>query len=280
MQARYADDDLHQGPEDPPQQRARLFRRGHRAARRQADGAAAERDLHPSPDAGGAGPLHHVRTRRDRSQDRQRRRPRARAGTGNLRAALRDGARRQRRSARRRACVRHARRRDRAGEARGRRQLRAARGRRLARLRHRGRPASGGRTGAEARRPAVHRQCLRSLAGAGAEVRPDLADHRPEHGGQIDLPAPERADRAAGADRQLRAGGAGADRHRRPAVLARRRGRRSGARPLHLHGGDGGDRRHPQPGQRALAGHPRRNRPRHRDLRRAVDRLGGDRASA
>ena len=116
--------------------------------------------------------------------------------------------------------------------------------------------------------------------GPGAEIRPDLADHRSQHGRQIDLPAPERADRAAGADRLLRAGHAGADRHRRPAVLARRRRRRSGARPLHLHGGDGGDRRHPQPGQRALAGDPRRDRPRHRDLRRPVDRLGGDRASA
>ena len=31
---------------------------------------------------------------------------------------------------------------------------------------------------------------------------------------------------------------------------------------------------------RALARHPRRDRPRHRDLRRALDRLGGDRASA
>ena len=75
------------------------------------------------------------------------------------------GARGQRRSARRRACLCAARCRDRAGEARGRRQLRAARGRRLARLRHRRRPASGGRAGAEARRPAVHRQRLRPLAG-------------------------------------------------------------------------------------------------------------------
>ena len=108
----------------------------------------------------------------------------------------------------------------------------------------------------------------------------DLADHRPEHGRQIDLPAPERADRAAGADRQLCAGDARADRHRRPAVLARRRGRRSGARALHLHGGDGGNRRDPQPGQRALAGDSGRDRPRHRDLRRPVDRVGGDRASA
>ena len=39
-----------------------------------------------------------------------------------------------------------------------------ARGRRLAGLRDRGRPASGGRAGARARRPAVHRQCLRSVA--------------------------------------------------------------------------------------------------------------------
>ena len=91
MQARYADDDRRQGPEDPPQQCAGLFRRGHRAARRQTDGAAVECDLHPSPDAGGTDPLHHRRTRRDRSQDRQCRRPRARAGTGNLRAAVRDG---------------------------------------------------------------------------------------------------------------------------------------------------------------------------------------------
>ena len=36
--------------------------------------------------------------------------------------------------------------------------------------------------GAEARRPAVHRQRLRSVAGAGADLRADLADHRPEHG--------------------------------------------------------------------------------------------------
>ena len=87
------------------------------------------------------------------------------------------------------------------------------------------RPASGGRAGAEARRPPLHRQCLRPVAGTGTEIRPDLADHRPQHGGQIDLPAPERADRAAGADRQFCAGHAGADRHRRPAVLPGRRRR-------------------------------------------------------
>ena len=46
-------------------------------------------------------------------------------------------------------------------------------------------------------------------------------------------------------------------RHRRPAVLARRRGRRSRPRALDLHGRDGGNRRHPQPGRRARAGDPR-----------------------
>ena len=42
-------------------------------------------------------------------------------------------------------------------------------------------------------------------------------------------------------------------RHRRPPVQPRRRGRRSGARPLDLHGRDGRDRGHPQPGDGAEA---------------------------
>ena len=66
----------------------------------------------------------------------------------------------------------------------------------------------------------------------------------------------------------------------RPAVLARRRRRRSRPRAFDLHGRDGRDRRDPQPGRRARARHPRRDRPRHRDLRRPLDRLGDDRASA
>ena len=77
-----------------------------------------------------------------------------------------------------------------------------------------------------------------------------------------------------------RAGALGADRHRRSAVQPGRRGRRSGARPLDLHGRDGRDRGDPEPGRAAQLCHPRRDRPRHRDLRRAVDRLGGARASA
>ena len=49
-------------------------------------------------------------------------------------------------------------------------------------------------------------------------------------------------------DGLLRAGGARPYRRRRPAVLARRRGRRSRARPLDLHGRDGRDGGDPQPG--------------------------------
>ena len=56
--------------------------------------------------------------------------------------------------------------------------------------------------------------------GPVAEQRPALADHRSQHGRQIDLPAPERADCVAGADRLLRAGGARPHRHRRSPVLA------------------------------------------------------------
>ncbi len=108
----------------------------------------------------------------------------------------------------------------------------------------------------------------------------DLAHHRPEHGRQIDVSAPERADRRARADGLVRAGPRRASRRHRPAVLARRRGRRSRARALDLHGRDGRDRRDPQPGRAARARHPRRDRPRHRDIRRAVDRLGCDRAPA
>ena len=90
-------------------------------------------------------------------------------------------------------------------------------------------------------------------ASTRAADAPHLARHRPEHGRQVDVPAPERADRGAGADGLLRAGARGAHRRRRPAVLARRRLRRPRARPLDVHGRDGRDGRHPQPGDRALA---------------------------
>ena len=120
---------------------------------------AAQRHLHPSPDAGRPGALHHHRTRRDRSQDRQRRRARARAGAGDLRAArraMRDRGQRDDQRLRRRAFA------PRRRAARWRNSPPSATmcGPRstTALLRHRGRPASGGRAGAEARRQAVHRQ--------------------------------------------------------------------------------------------------------------------------
>ena len=102
----------------------------------------------------------------------------------------------------------------------------------------------------------------------------------PEHGREIHLLAPERADRADGADRQFRAGAPRAHRHDRSAVLTRGRRRRSGARAFDLHGRDGGNRHHPQSVVGTRAGYPRRNRSRHRDIRRPVDRMGDDRAPA
>ena len=94
------------------------------------------------------------------------------------------------------------------GASRRRARLCAPAGGRQPRLRHRGRPPSGGRAGAGARRHALRRQRLRSVAAEGGkrEGRPHLADHRPQHGGQVHLPAPERADRDPGADGLVRAG--------------------------------------------------------------------------
>ena len=80
-------------------------------------------------------------------------------------------------------------------------------GRRQPRLRDRGRATSGGRAGAEkAGGSALRRQRLRPVAGERREERRDLAAHRTEHGRQVDLPAPERADRDPRADGRLRAG--------------------------------------------------------------------------
>ena len=115
---------------------------------------------------------------------------------------------------------------------------------------------------------------------SAADGRQNLAADRPEHGRQIDLPAAERADHGAGTDGLVRAGEERAAWRGGSSVLARRRRGRSGARTLDLHGRDGGDRGDPQSGRTARAGNPRRDRPRHRDVRRPVDRLGDHRASA
>ncbi len=153
--------------------------------------------------------------------------------------------------------------------------------RRQSRLPDRGRPPPGGRAGAApaTRRP-VRGQRLRPFADRRCAPWRDLAADRAEHGRQVHLPAPERADRGDGADGLLRAGAVRPYRRGGQAVFPRRRLRRSGARPLDLHGRDGRDGGDPQPGGRALAGHPRRDRPRHGHLRRAVDRLGHDRVPA
>ncbi len=106
LQTRYAEETGVRGPQDPAQQCAGLFRRGHRPARRPADGGAAQCHLHPPPDACRPGALHLDRARRTGGEDRQRRRAVARAGAGDIRAAdsQRDRAKRDRsRNARRRS---------------------------------------------------------------------------------------------------------------------------------------------------------------------------------
>ncbi len=108
-----------------------------------------------------------------------------------------------------------------------------ARGRGITRLRDRGRASSGGRAGlARAGRRAIHRQRLRACG--WRRGRRHLAADRPEHGGQIDLPPAERADRDAGADGQFRAGEIRPYRARHrssSAASARRTISRAAARP-------------------------------------------------
>ena len=95
------------------------------------------------------------------------------------------------------------------GAARGRARLRAARGRRA-------RSISSSRADAtrwsSRRSPATADRSSPTIATCRRrrrrERRPHLAAHRPEHGGQVDLSAPERADRHPRADGQLRAGAA------------------------------------------------------------------------
>jgi len=81
--------------------------------------------------------------------------------------------------------------------------------------------------------------------------------HRPEHGRQVDVSAPGRADRAAQSGRLVRAGGEGAARHLRPDLHARRRFRSAGARRVDVHGGDARNGEHSQQRHRPLADHPR-----------------------
>ena len=104
-----------------------------------------------------------------------------------------------------------------------------------------------------------------------------VARHRAEHGGQIHLPAPERRHRGAGAGGQLCPCDLGQAWAGRPPVQPGRRLRQSRARALDLHGRDGRDGRDPGAGDAAQLRDPRRSGARHLDLRRARDRLGGNR---
>ena len=278
LQARIRRRDRHPRAQDQAQQRPRLFHRGRRQSRRQAAGRAAQRPLHPPPDAGQRLPLHHHRARRARGEDR-RRRPSAR-----WRSNSPSSTNWRRRSPPRPIGSAPSPTRSPSLDV-------AAALAVLAEAENYCRPeveaslafaVAGGRhpvveQALRGERPALRRQRLRPRP--RRRSRADLAGHRAEHGRQVDLPPPERAHRHPRADRLVRAGEVGADRHRRPPVQPRRRRRRPRPRPLDLHGRDGRDRRDPQPGRPALAGHPRRDRPRHGDLRRPVDRLGGDRAS-
>ena len=207
LQARYADARRRPRVEGQAQQRARLFRRGRRAAWRQADGATAQCDLHPSPDPRRPGALHHRGAWRTRGQDRQRGRPRSRHRDRDVRTARPERSRPTRRPSR--TPPRRSRCSTSAARWRNSPPTAITRGPMVddgPRFRHRGRTPSGGRAGADRRRRAVRRQPVRSVAARAGGCRPHLAAHRPEHGRQVHLPAPERADRDPRPDGQLRAG--------------------------------------------------------------------------
>ena len=152
--------------------------------------------------------------------------------------------------------------------------LAAARGQRGAAAQHQRRPPSAGREQPAGR--GFRRQRPRAGSGQRADHDPDRA----EHGRQVDLPAPGRGDRAAGAVRQLRAGRARGGRPRRPDLHARRRARRHHRGHVDLHGRDDRDRVHPQPRDARVAGDPGRGGEGDLDLRRRVDRPVGGRAPA
>ena len=153
-----------------------------------------ECDLHPPPDAGRPGPLHDGRARRARSQDRQRRRPRARAGAGDFRSACAQTVAAARTCKPRPHALGRARCRGRARDPRGRTTTTC--GPRSTALDF---AIEGGRHPVVEQ--ALNRDGSRSSPttatcrrGRGRSPA-DLADHRPQHGRQIDLPAPERPHR-------------------------------------------------------------------------------------
>ena len=202
-----------------------------------------------------------------------RARPRARAGEGPVRRAAGPAARRAgaaagawpRRSPRS-TCWRTSRRAPQ-------RSATAARNSRRS-------PASRIRAG---RHPVVEQVLDQPFIAERSRSQPRAAharDHRAQHGRQVHVHAPDRADRDPRAHRQLRAGGRGAHRADRPHLHAHRRRRRSRRRPLHLHGGDDRDGEHPEQRHGAEPRADGRGRPRHQHLRRPVAGLGGARTSS
>ena len=99
----------------------------------------------------------------------------------------------------------------------------------------------------EKRRAAIYPQ--RHLLSSGDRIY--RRHHGSQHGRQVDLLTADRAARDPGAGGLVCAGRNRAASHRRPGVHPHRRGGQPGARPLHLHGGDDRDRRHPEHGHRA-----------------------------
>ena len=128
------------------------------------------------------------------------------------------------------------------------------------------RPPSGGRGGP--------RRTLRAQRPRARRRAPHAGHHRAQHGRQDHLHAPDRADRAAGPYRQLRARRRAVDRPDRPHLHPHRRRRRSRRRAVDLHGRDERDRQHPAQRHAGEPGADGRGRARHQHLRRAGAGLG------
>jgi hypothetical protein len=157
------------------------------------------RDLHPPPDHGQRAALHHAGAGRAGDPHPERRRPRAgdraAADLRGLRGAVLEAAGRWRAAAALAEIDLAAGSPTLASEG----DWCAPEGRRQPRLRGRRRPPSGGRAALRAGGGLRRQRLRRSRPRARAR---DLAGDRAEHGRQVDLPAPERADRGAGAGRQ------------------------------------------------------------------------------
>ena len=106
-------------------------------------------------------------------------------------------------------------------------------------------------------------------------VRPTARDpHRAEHGRQVHVSSADGAPAAARADRIVRPGQGREAADRRSHLRERGRLGQHRAWPVHVHGGDAGDRQHPADGHVAQPRRARRDRPRHFDVRRAEHRVG------